>query len=211
MSKKKKKNKKKKQNISKINNKKENTNVKNTITTIKTSDKDILTRAEIKEQIDPIIIKYSSSSKDTLKKTKSLKYYRRYKTLKIKPKINNIIINTSEMENNKGWIILSYICAPYVYLMKRDSKYINYHTKKGMKLFFLEIILLGLYYFTKNTIKTKTSCDNFAHYTLGITCKATPWWVTFIWAVITLILVFVIVELIKRALTDNKIQKSMTN
>ena len=210
MSKKKKHNKKKKQNISKINTKKENINIKKTISTIKTSDKDILKKAEIKEQIDPIIIKYSSSSKDTLKKTKSFKYYRRYSTLKI-PKLNNIIIKTSEMESNQGWIILSYICAPYVYLMKRDSKYINYHTKKGMKLFFLEIILLALYYFTKNTIKTKTSCDNFAHYTLGITCKATPWWVTFIWAIITLILVFIIVELIKRALTDNKIPKSITN
>ncbi len=115
------------------------------------------------------------------------------------------------MEDNKGWLILCYICAPYVYFMKRDSKYINYHTKRGMKIFYLEIVLLTLYYFTKDKIKTPTSCDNFAHYTLGTPCTATPWWVTFIWAILTLIIVFIVIDLIKKALTDNKIPKSTTN
>ena len=197
---------KKKNTKRKIKNKK-----KKNISMIKSSNKNILKKAEIKEKIDPIIIKYSTSDKDTLKKTKYLKYHMRYNTFKIKPKINNIIIRTSEIENNKGWLILCYICAPYVLLMKRDSKYISYHTKKGMKLFYLEILLLILYYFSKNTIKTRTSCDNFAHYTLGTICKATPWWVTFIWAILTIVLVFVIIGLIKKALEDNKIPNNITN
>ena len=201
--------------------KKKNTRKRKTIKTKKTknismiqsSNKNILKKAEIKEQIDPIIIKYSSSDKNTLKKTKYLKYHMRYNSFKIKPKENNnsIIIKRSEIEDNKGWIMLCYICAPYVLLMKKDSQYISYHTKRGMFLFYFEILLLILYYFTKNTIKTKTSCDNFPYYTLGTTCTATPWWVTFIWAVLTLILVFVIVGLIKKALEDNKVPNNITN
>ena len=133
--------------------KNKNKKKKQKISIIKSSDKNIIKKAEKKELIDPIIIKYSSSDKNTLKKTKTLKYYMRYQTFKIKPKNKNIIIQQDEIEDNKGWLILCYICAPYVLLMKRDSKYINYHIKRGMNLFYIEILLLALYYFTKYNIK----------------------------------------------------------
>ena len=203
-------------------NKKRRTTKKNEAVMIKGSQKNVVTRAKLLEEVDPIIMNVSSSNKNAIRKTKNKKFSRRYNKNKLKieninkilfkSKNENIInITEEEIENNKGWAILSYICAPYVYLMKKDSPYVSFHTKRGMKIFYIETIYLILYYLTKDRIKTPTSCDNFAHYTFSQICTATPWWVNFIWAVLALIIVFTIVKFIKIVLTEKEITEEVLN
>ncbi len=201
---------------------KRKTTKKNKSVMIKSSQKNIIKKAKLLEKVDPIIMSVSSSNKDTIKKTKNRKFSKRYNKNKLKiENINKILfksksenrinITEEEIENNKGWAILSYICAPYVYLMKKDSQYVSFHTKRGMKIFYIEIIYFIFYYLTKDRIKMPTSCDNFAHYTFSQICTATPWWVNFIWAVLALIIVFNIVKFIKIVLTEKEMTEEVLN
>ena len=197
-------------------------NKKSEVLMIKSSQKNILTRANKLEKVKPIITNVSSSNKNTIKKTKSRKFSKRYSINKLKiENINKILsknksknrvyIGKEEIIDNKGWAILSYICAPYVYLMKKDSPYVSLHTNRGMKIFYVEVIYLVLYYLTKDKIKTPTSCDNFAHYTFSQICTAAPWWVNFIWALLALAIVFTIVKFIKIVLTEKEITDELLN
>ncbi len=177
---------------------------------ILSSDKNVLKREVLTQEM-----KINNSEKNVLRKANLLgkiKVMKKVNKKKQKDRIilkfknNNILIeNIDEAleKDNKFWAVVAYIFAPLVYIFKIDSVYVLEHARRGMYLFYFEVSYILLYNASKNLIKTSTSCNNFVHYNFIDGCKATPWWIEFIWGVVALLLVGIVVKCIKSVLCDD--------
>ena len=106
---------------------------------------------------------------------------------KVKGLFNNLKDSTTnfekkDIESGKALGILSYIIPLIPFLVEKKNKFVMYHAKQGMNLFVVSIAYTILYVILTTVVKVDGNCGygalgDFAQ-SLGITCKVTPWWIT---------------------------------
>lgn len=87
-----------------------------------------------------------------------------------------------EIESGRGMGILSYILPFIPYFFKKDNKYVKYHATQGMNLLIIVIAYAIVDAILTSVIKVNGDCG-YGYWgewasSLGVTCKITPWWVT---------------------------------
>lgn len=181
---------------------------------IKTSDKNVIAKIEktqpsskLKLKIIPRKKSISTNKelkdkdlKDVVLKNKNKSHSISVEHPKVKNNIN--VFEEDDVIKNKEWAIVAYLFAPLVYLFRIDSKYVLYHAKRGMSIFIIELISLILYNISKDLIKINVSCANYATFSFTEGCKANPWWLTFSWGIITLVIIIVVTKCIAGVLRE---------
>lgn len=136
-------------------------------------------KEELREEIKKEVL-------EELKKEKIKKYDKKFED-KAKETIDKIMdtedntkdYDEKDIESNKGLAMISYLgpLCLVPYLVSKDSKFVQYHSKQGLNLFVIELIVSIVSYFIVSVIQIPKICTLWgdATYECGV---ITPWWIT---------------------------------
>lgn len=154
----------------------------------KKKDKDIETiKKELKEELKKEVLKEikEENKKEENKKEENKKEEKKFEE-KAKETIDKIMdtedntkdYDKKDIDTNKGLAMISYLgpLALIPFLVSKDSKFVQFHSKQGLNLFIIEMLLAIFSYFITAIIQIPKMC-NFSgvSYECGV---YTPWWLT---------------------------------